>query len=277
MTQAATAGMVPSDALARRALTASARFWFAAVVVGQALFAFYILAFYGVSTLSGDFAAWAKNENLIRGYAPGDTAGNLAFASHVLMAAVITVGGTLQLVPQIRARAPAAHRWTGRAFFACCMLTSLGGLFLVWGRDVAESAANALAISLDAILILAFCGLAWRAARSREIARHRRWALRAFLVANGVWFLRIGIVAYGILRQAAGGAGPSMATAFDVWNFGAYLVPLAILELYFLAQAKGGAGGRLAMAAGLTLATLAMSLGIVGAWFGMFAPVLAKL
>lgn len=276
MTQAMTATAASPDALARRALDGAARFWFAAVVAGQAMFAFYILAFYGASTLSGDFAAWAKNENLIRGYAPGDTAGNLAFASHVLLAAVITVGGTLQLVPQIRARAPAVHRWTGRTFFVSCILASLAGLFLVWSRDVAESRANALAISLDAVMILAFCGLAWRAAMARQIAAHRRWALRAFMVANGVWFLRIGMVAYGIFHTTTG-IGPRMGTFFDIWNFGAYLVPLALLELYFLAQARSSTGGRLAMAGGLTLATLVMSLGIVGAWFGMFAPTLAKL
>jgi hypothetical protein len=42
---------------------------------------------------------------------PGDTAGNVAFGTHVLVAAVIVFGGTLQLIPHIRTRAISFHRW----------------------------------------------------------------------------------------------------------------------------------------------------------------------
>jgi hypothetical protein len=42
--------------------------------------------------------------------------GNAFFGAHVLMAAVLTLGGTLQLVPQIRARLIAFHIWLGRVF-----------------------------------------------------------------------------------------------------------------------------------------------------------------
>ncbi|WP_332770411.1 DUF2306 domain-containing protein [Phenylobacterium sp.] len=259
------------------ALEAAAKLWFAAAVIGQGLFVFYILAAYGPTTLSGDFAAWNQNKQLLKGYVPGDTAGNLAFAAHVLMAAVVTFGGTLQLVPQIRARAPAVHRWIGRAFLSTAILASLVGLYMVWVRPTGDSGANAIAISLDAVLILTFAGLAWRTAMARDFVRHRRWAMRTFMVANGVWFLRLGIVAYGFISKPFGDAAPSMGTFFDIWNFGCYLVPLAILELYFLAKARGGPRGRLAMAGGLVTATGLMSLGIAGTWFGMFAPVLAKL
>jgi len=262
---------------AAAALEAAAKLWFAAAVIGQGLFVFYILAAYGPTTLSGDFAAWNENKQLLKGYVPGDTAGNLAFAAHVLMAAVVTFGGTLQLVPQIRARAPAVHRWIGRAFLSTAILASLVGFYMVWVRPTGDSGANAIAISLDAVLILTFAGLAWRTAMARDFVRHRRWAMRTFVVANGVWFLRLGIVAYGILSKPFGDAAPSMGTFFDIWNFGCYLVPLAILELYFLAKAGGGPRGRLAMAGGLVVATGLMSLGIAGSWFGMFAPVLAKL
>src|SRR4051812_38263162 len=79
------------------ALDASAKLWFAAAVAGQWLFLFYIVAFYGASTLTGNFQAWSLNRMLIKGYVPGDTAGNLAFGAHVLLAAVITFAGTVQL------------------------------------------------------------------------------------------------------------------------------------------------------------------------------------
>lgn len=261
---------------ATTALAAAVRLWFGVAVIGQALFLAYILAFYVPSTLSGNFAAWAKNTNLITGYVPGDTMGNLAFGAHVLMAAVVTFGGTVQLVPQIRARAPRVHRWVGRAFMATAITASLGGLWMTWVRGTGEGL-PALGITLDAVLILAFAGLAWRAAVTRDFASHRRWAMRTFIVANGVWFLRLGMVVYGLIRSVVGDALPRMGAFFEVWNFGAHLVPLAILELYFLAQARGGSAARLAVAGGLTVATVLMGVGIAGSWFGMFAPLLAKL
>ena len=175
---------VSARAAAERALKLAAGVWLATAIAGQALFLTYILAFYGPSTLGGDFAAWAKNESLIKGYVPGDTAGNLAFGAHVLMAAVVTFGGTLQLVPQLRARAPGAHRWIGRAFLTTAILASLVGVWMTWGRPTFSSLPSAIAITLDAALILIFGGLAWRAAVKRDLAAHRRWAMRAFLVAN---------------------------------------------------------------------------------------------
>jgi len=272
-----TPGAPRARVTAERALTAAAGFWFAVAVIGQALFLAYILAFYVPSTLSGNFAAWAKNTMLIKGYVPGDTAGNLAFGAHVLMAAVVTFGGTLQLVPQIRARAPGVHRGIGRAFMLTALGASLAGLYMTWGRGTAENLANALGITLDAVLILAFGALAWRAAVRREIAAHRRWALRLFLVANGVWFLRLGFVVWGLAKKGLGDALPSTGAFFDVWNFGAYLVPLLVLELYLRARTSGGPAARWAMAGGLTFAALLMAVGIAGSWFGMFLPVLAKL
>lgn len=274
-----TAALTPAVTTRSAAATLqrAARLWFAAAVIGQALFLTYILAFYVPSTLSGNFAAWAKNTRLITGYVPGDTAGNLAFGAHVLMAAVVTFGGTLQLVPQIRSRAPAVHRWVGRAFMTTAIAGSVVGLWMTWGRGTAQTLSSAIAITIDAALILAFATLAWRKAVTRDLASHRRWAMRTFIVANGVWFMRLGFVAYGMARGVAGDALPSMGAFFEVWNFAAYLLPLAILELYLLAQARGGPSARLAMAGGLTLATLVMSVGIAGSWFGMFAPVLANL
>ncbi len=262
--------------VAIEALNAAARLWFAAAVIGQGMFLFYIARFYGPSTLTGNFQAWRLNKMLIKGYVAGDTAGNLAFGAHVLMAAIVTFGGTLQLVPQIRARAPAVHRWTGRLFLATAMGASLAGLYMTWVRRT-STGLGAIAISLDAALILTFAALAWRTVLARDFASHRRWAMRTFMVANGVWFLRVGVAPLALVTKALGGELSMASPVFTVWNFGCYLVPLAVLELYFRAREKAVPGGQLAMAGGLVGLTALMSVGIVGAWSGFFAPVLAKL
>ncbi|WP_296598319.1 DUF2306 domain-containing protein [Phenylobacterium sp.] len=277
MTTAILTPGVSARAAAERALKLAAGVWLTTAIAGQALFLTYILAFYGPSTLGGDFAAWAKNESLIKGYVPGDTAGNLAFGAHVLMAAVVTFGGTLQLVPQLRARAPGAHRWIGRAFLTTAILASLVGVWMTWGRPTFSSLPSAIAITLDAALILIFGGLAWRAAVKRDLAAHRRWAMRAFLVANSVWFLRLGMAAYGVARMATGNVLPRMGDAFEVWSFGAYLVPLLILEGYLQAQARGGTAIRFTAAGGIALCTLLMAIGVAGTWIGMFGPLLSNL
>lgn len=256
-------------------LDAAAKAWYVAAVIGQVLFLAYIVAFYYPSTLSGNFQAWNLNKMLSHGYVPGDTVGNYAFAGHVLMAGVIAFGGMIQLTPQIRRRWPAVHRWTGRAFLVTAMGAAIAGLVMSW---FAKSAGNgSIALSLDAVLILTFAALAWRKAVVRDIASHRKWAMRTFLVANGVWFLRLGFAPYAMATMAMGGKVSLSDPFFTVWGYGCYLVPLAVLELYFLAQAKAGPAGRTAMAALIGVGTVLMTLGVIGVWFFLYAPTLAKL
>lgn len=265
------ASLSPRDALADRALAASAQFWFIAAVIGQWAFLYYIAAFYGPSTLSGDFPAWARNPLLSKGYVAGDTAGNLAFAAHALLAGVIAFGGALQVLPQLRNRWPAVHRWNGRLFLIVVCGLAFSGLYLVWMRQPTPARLGDLATSLNAALILAFAGLAFAAARGRDFAAHRRWALRLYLVANAQWFMRVGFFAY-VMAQ---GGQPVGAKLFgDLWSFGCFLVPLAVLELYLRAKDSGAPRARLAMAVGLLALTLLMSAGIAG--FTLFSLSILK-
>ncbi len=102
------------SSVADTALKASARFWFAVTVIGQLAFAFAIASFFGLTALRGDFHGWSKF--ITHGYVPGDTMGNLAVAMHVASAAIIMLAGAVQLVPGVRNRFPAFHRWNGRIY-----------------------------------------------------------------------------------------------------------------------------------------------------------------
>jgi len=239
------------------ALRSAAVLWFAVTVIGQWVFLYYVVAFYGASTLSGDFQAWNANPMLRGGYVAGDFFGNLAFASHVLLAAVITFGGMLQLVPQIRARAISVHRWNGRLFLLAAIAAAVTGLQMVWIRGTGDSVVSSISITLNAALILIFAGLAWRAVLRRDMASHRHWALRTFMVANGVFFLRIGFTAWMVLNQ-----GQLSDTAFHVFEFASYLLPLAVLELYLHAKGSGSSRLRLTAAGVLLASTAYMSLGV---------------
>lgn len=278
-TAAPAAGFFPGalDAPARRrgaavALTRAAGLWVGVAALGQLMFALYILGFYGRSAIAGDLAAWSKV--LPKGYVSGDVVGNAAIASHLLLAVVIILGGALQLVPVIRRRAPGVHRWTGRAYLLAALLASIGGLYLVWVRGSVGGTGQHLGVTLNAVLIVVFAARAWRAARARAFGAHRRWALRLFLAGSGVWFFRIGLMLWLLIHRRPVGFDPTTFRGpfLVALSFAQTLLPLAVLELYFAAQERGGTRGRLTMAAGLVLLTIATGAGIVGATMGMWLP-----
>ena len=255
-------------AAADAALQGAATLWFVTAVLGQWAFVYYIAGFYGSSTLTGNFHAWSRNTDLLKGYVAGDTAGNLFFAAHVLLAAVISFGGALQLVPQIRARALLFHRWNGRLFMLTALGISLDGLYLVWGRHATTGLLGSVTVSLDAVLIIAFVIVAWLKARAGQIAAHRRWALRGYLVANAQWFFRVGV--FGMMMVAK----PWVGSFYVVWGFGCYLAPLAVLELYLRAQNGAGPAGRLAMAGALSMVAVLIVVGTLGVYLNSWRPLL---
>ena len=258
------------ESVANASLEAATRLWFVVAVAGQWVFFYYLVAFYGTSMLTGHLEAWNKNKFLQKGYVAGDTLGNLSFALHVILAAIVTFGGALQLVPRLRARAPSFHRWNGRLFLTTAMAASFTGLYMTWMRGATRSLDGALALTLNTALIFVFAALAWRSARAGDVAAHRRWALRSYLVANGVWILRIGFMAWAVLSRGRG-----VGAFYRVWEFGCYLLPLGMLELYFRAQERNGPGGRLAMAGGLFVVAVLMVVGTFA--FSMFVrPILAR-
>lgn len=254
------------------ALRAAAVGWYGAAMAGQLLFAVYIVGFFWRAAARGRPDAW--NKVLTGGYVPGDTVGNLVLASHLLFAVAVTVGGLLQLVPRIRQSHPRFHRVNGRVFLLSAVIAGGGGLVMVWTRKTGGDLSQHLGISLMALLILGCAGMTWRHARSRRFDLHRRWALRLFFVVSGGWFFRVGLMLWIVANHGPVGFDPKTFTGpfLTFLSFADYLVPLAILELYFLAQARRDPRGQLAMAAGLGSVTLAMAVGIVAASMLLWLP-----
>lgn len=260
--------MVNPSRWASRALKFSAQFWFLAAATGQWIFLYYIVAFYGGAALEG--GATGEGAGIIA----GDTLGNLALAAHILLSVVIFVGGPLQLIPQVRNRFPKFHRLTGRTYLLSAVGTSIAGLYLIWTRDIPGGLLMAVAISIDALLIIAFGALALRGALARDFVSHRRWALRLFMVVSAVWFFRIGFMFWMAINQGPVGIDLETFTgpAVTFIAFGQYLIPLAALELYFFARDKAGVLGKLATSLVILLLTLAMGFGIFAATMGMWLP-----
>jgi len=262
----------PISAGADLVLRGAGAAWFTVAAFGQAAFIAFILIFYGVRTATLNFPAW-NDKPLIDGYIAGDDVGNLVFAGHVLLASVMTLCGLMQLVPQLRRARPRLHRWTGRTFLSLAAFMALSGVWLTLVRGTYLSEISAVAILLDSILILVFGALAWRNAVKRRFDNHRRWAMRTFMAASAVWFLRVGIMGWVLINQGPVGMSSDMSGPADVvLEFGCYLIPLTILELYFAAGRNPGAGLKVLVALVLVAATLFMGLGVFGAIALMWGP-----
>ena len=260
------------SAFSGKALGAAATTWFVVAVAGQLIFVLYILSFYVSSALQGNMQAW--NKVLPTGHVPGDTLGNIAIAIHVLIAAVVTIGGPLQLMAKIRAGFPRFHRWNGRVYIATVVVASISGLFVVWTRSANGSFLQHLTISINAVLILIAAWFALRHAVARRLAEHRRWALRLFLVVSGSWFFRVILMFWIALNGGPAGFDPTtfQGPALVAIGLLQYVLPLAVLELYFFAKSSARPAARIS-AAGLVFAlTGAMAVGIAVATMGMWLP-----
>lgn len=273
---AASPGAMPADYDALRRAGALLRIagtsWFVVAVCGQLLLAAYVVVFYGGTALAGRFEDW--NKVMPHGYVPGSTLLNVVLGLHLLFAAAIIVGGAVQLWPAVRRAAPAVHRWNGRAYLLSAAVLSLGGLLMVWTRDTAGDLSQHIAISGNALVILALSVAAWRAARARRIDAHRGWALRLFLAVSGVWFFRVTLMLWLVANGGPVGFDPKTFSGpvLTAIAFGQYLVPLAVFELHRRVQAGGSRTAKLALAAAYVPITLATAAGIAAASAILWLP-----
>jgi len=259
---------------APRALSLSAATWFVAATLGQWAFVAFILAFHLPPTLRGDFLALNAKPH-ITGWVPGDLLGNVQLLTHVFVAAVVTFAGVLQLIPSLRRRWPSVHRWNGRLFMVTALVATLTGLYLTLIRGSQIGLGSTLSISLNGALILIFVGLAWRSALARDFSTHRRHALRAWLLVNGVWFLRIGIMLAGLGLAPFGIEMSYDSVVFVGVSFLSWLLPLTVVELYLRAERSASAPLQYAMAGVLLLLALATLAGSAAAAAFMWWPRIA--
>jgi Predicted membrane protein (DUF2306)/Tetratricopeptide repeat len=242
------------------ALKGAVGFWFAVTLIGQLLFASTVAIFYGFTAARGDLHAW--NKLMTHGNIPGEPIGNAVVAVHLLSAVIIILSGAIQIVPKIRKLAPAFHRWNGRIYMVSAFSISLAGLYMMWVRGTVGTIFQHVAQSIDAVLIMTFAVVALRYALARNFVAHRRWALRLYLVVSASLFIRAALILVSL--------GFDQNALFNVVSLGQYLVPLAVLELYFRTQERPGAARRIAMATVLFVLTLGLGAGLsavtVGAW-----------
>ncbi|PTB84970.1 hypothetical protein C9988_03120 [Pseudidiomarina aestuarii] len=263
-----------SPAVATKIINASAKLWFATVLIGQVIFSAYIVAFYYSAAAANELELFSTV--MPAGYIEGDFWGNVAVVGHVIFAAAITVGGLLQLIPHIRSKVPALHRWNGRLYISIALIMSLSGAFMLVTRydKVAGDMFGHIALMLNGVIIVTCAFFAFKYARQKQFAIHRHWALRLFLAVSGVWLFRVGLMAWLSLHQAPVGFDPTTFSGpfLNVLYVLVYLMPLVFLEFYLRAQARGSVNQKVATAIGVVVISCVIILGTIGATLGMWFP-----
>ncbi|WP_020596485.1 DUF2306 domain-containing protein [Spirosoma panaciterrae] len=258
-------------------LTLASTIWFGITTIGLWLFGSYILFFYGKATLTGDFDRW--NNVLPHGYVIGDWQGNLVVGIHVLLAAILVIGGPLQFIPFVRQYAPRFHRWLGRLYIVTAIVVSTAGLIMVWTRGAVGDTFQHICISIQAVYCIIFALMSFRYAKARQFNKHKVWSLRLYMVTNGVWFFRVELMFWLLINGGPAGFNPKTFTGPFLTSLAlfTYAIPvsLLLLELYFYARQKQNVSLSLFVFTLIILVTVLLALGIVGATMGMWLPRLA--
>jgi uncharacterized membrane protein len=263
---------LPNAAAGTGALRVTSRAWFLIAVAGQWLFAAYVASFYGGVALTGDLSGW--NAELPRGYVEGQVFENFVVGAHLALAFVVLICGPLQFSRALRTRFPRLHRVNGRVYILTAMITSIAGVYMIATRGTVGDGSLHMATSFNALLILSFAALAWRAALQRDFAMHRVWVMRLWLAVGGVWFFRVGFMFWVAWNQ--GPVGFDMRTfsgpAITILGFAQTLLPLAILQLYLHAERTTQPLVRYAVAAVIGAATFVTAFGLFAAANKMWLP-----
>jgi uncharacterized membrane protein len=117
---------------------------------------------------------------------------------HAGFAATALSIGPLQFFAAIRTRRPRWHRWIGTTYVACCLIGGAAGLLLALGTT--EGSVAGAGFGLLAMTWTATTANAWRLARERDFARHRRWMIRSYALTLAAVTLRLYLPLLGVLH-----------------------------------------------------------------------------
>lgn len=254
-----------------RFLKLSTHILFAIIFIGQFVFALYIIGLYGVSGIAGDFERW--NTNAPHGYLKKDTIGNIFFGMHMVLAAIITIGGPLQLIKKLRNKFRKTHRLIGRIYIASAFIISFTGFFLVWVKGSVGGLVGSIFISINGALIFICAYFALKKAMKKQFAEHQKWAIRLFLTMSGVWFFRVLLMLWLTIHNGPVGfdpvkfQGPALIFLYVM----SYIFPVLVAEYYFRKINKSNLE-KIKFAIFIIIITMGVLVGTFSATMGLWLP-----
>ncbi|MCB0631343.1 MAG: DUF2306 domain-containing protein [Lewinella sp.] len=202
----------------------------AVVWMSALLFGLYILAFYFIALLQGNTTQW--NEVLPGLYDQQTQSATLGIGVHFAAGGIILILGCIQLIDRIRSKYPAVHRWLGRLYVLSALGAAIGGLVFIVVKGTIGGLIMDIGFAGYGVLTLLAALATIRFARSRDLERHRAWAIRLFALAIGSWLYRMD---YGFWFLFTDGLGHAQAFRgpFDYFmDFFFYLPNLVVAEIF---------------------------------------------
>ncbi|WP_017957190.1 DUF2306 domain-containing protein [Rhizobium leguminosarum] len=219
------------------ALRWSARLLVAASWISGAVFATYIIAFFGGVILAEAGDRW--NESLPDLYDGGALFSTAAIGAHFMAGGVLLLLGPVQLIGSVRRSVPALHRWLGRIYVISAGLAGLGGLGFILGRGTIGGPLMDTGFGIYGALMMLCAVMAYARARGGNYDQHRAWAVRLFALTVGSWLYRMEYGAW-FLVSGGFGIGAGFTGWFDAIMMFCFYVPnLIVAELFIRTRRRG--------------------------------------
>ncbi|GAA0224606.1 DUF2306 domain-containing protein [Cryptosporangium japonicum] len=189
---------------APRIRRAAAGWWLGLSALAIAVFAPLPYLTTPLAELAADDAGLAAN------YVDRPAVVQVFFYLHVVSGGTALLLSPVQLSALLRRRVPAVHRVVGRVTFAAIGVGGVAGAVLAPFNEAGP--VGTAGFGLLALAWLGCAGAAYSAIRRRDVAAHRRWAIRTFALTYAGVMLRLWL---GVLIVAGSGlAGLDDADAF---------------------------------------------------------------
>lgn len=216
------------------ALRVSARLLVLASWISGAIFAVYIIGFFGGSVMGGSGERW--NESLPDLYDERTWLSTAAIGAHFMAGGVLLLLGPVQLFESVRRNFPVFHRWLGRIYVLSSGLAGFGGLGFILGRGTVGGPLMDVGFGIYGALMVLCAFMAYSCARAGRYREHRAWAIRLFALTVGSWLYRM---EYGAWHVVTGGIG--IERGFTGWfdaimMFFFYIPNLLVAELFIRAR-----------------------------------------
>ena len=132
---------------------------------------------------------------------------------HVVPGGIFLALAPLQFSTRVRSRHVRFHRWSGRVLLLVALTAGVSGLVL-GARFPNGGPAAAAAVFLAGAVFLFALVRAFRAIRRGDVARHREWMIRTFVVGLGIATVRV----VGLFVTAITGAGFQESAGAVFWG-----------------------------------------------------------
>jgi len=146
-----------------------------------------------------------------------------AFVLHTSFGGLALLLAPWQFVGRLRRRRPAIHRWVGRAYVACALVSGLAAYPVALGTIAGPIASVGFALMATAWLGTTL--VAWRAVRQHRYADHRRWMIRSFALALSAVTLRIALLVPTQLQL-------DFMPVYRVTSWASWILNLLLAELW---------------------------------------------